>query len=171
MRNWTLYKGVIRSRESALVTEDEITSALGKQGVTNIRRISIRKANNESRPTLSSWHLISPILPRRLRLALVLRELSSRSQFPWAASNPQNMDTTGKPVEDNRHVWNAVNRTQTTWRKIARKKLDVQTANKEITAVKCVLPGRKENFGELYGRKQLCLCCAEVGENQWRQQI
>ena len=36
-------KGVIRSRELALATEDEITSALGKQGVTNIKRISIRK--------------------------------------------------------------------------------------------------------------------------------
>ena len=35
-------KGVIRSRELALATEDEIASALGKQGVTNIR-ISIRK--------------------------------------------------------------------------------------------------------------------------------
>ena len=36
-------KGVIRSRELALATEDEIASALGKQGVTNIKRISIRK--------------------------------------------------------------------------------------------------------------------------------
>ena len=36
-------KGVI-SRELALATEDEIASALGKQGVTNIKRISIRKS-------------------------------------------------------------------------------------------------------------------------------
>ena len=36
-------KGVIKSRELALATEDEIASALGKQGVTNIKRISIRK--------------------------------------------------------------------------------------------------------------------------------
>ena len=36
-------KGVIRSRELALATEDKIASALGKQGVTNIKRISIRK--------------------------------------------------------------------------------------------------------------------------------
>ena len=35
-------KGV-RGRELALTTEEEIASALGKQGVTNIRRISIRK--------------------------------------------------------------------------------------------------------------------------------
>ena len=31
-------KEVIRSRELALATEEEIVSALGKQGVTNIRR-------------------------------------------------------------------------------------------------------------------------------------
>ena len=36
-------KGVIRSRELALATEYEIVSALGKQGVTNIKRICIRK--------------------------------------------------------------------------------------------------------------------------------
>ncbi len=36
-------KGVIRSRELALATEEEIASTLGKQGITNIRRISIRK--------------------------------------------------------------------------------------------------------------------------------
>ena len=36
-------KGVIRSRELALATEDEIASAVGKQGVTNIKRISIKK--------------------------------------------------------------------------------------------------------------------------------
>ena len=47
-------KGVIRSRELALATKDEIASALGKQGVTNIRRISSEKANTEFRPTLTS---------------------------------------------------------------------------------------------------------------------
>ena len=36
-------KGVIRIRELALATEDDIGSALGKQGVTNIKRISINK--------------------------------------------------------------------------------------------------------------------------------
>ena len=33
------FKGVIRSRELILATEKEIASAMGKQGVTNIRRI------------------------------------------------------------------------------------------------------------------------------------
>ena len=46
-------KGVIRSRELALATKEEIASALGKQGVTNIGRISIRKGKEESRPTLT----------------------------------------------------------------------------------------------------------------------
>ena len=36
-------KEVFRHRELALVTEEETVSALGKLGVTNIRRISIRK--------------------------------------------------------------------------------------------------------------------------------
>ena len=41
---------------------------------------------NESRPTFISWHLISPLLPRRWRLAIVLRKLSSMSVHPWGAS-------------------------------------------------------------------------------------
>ena len=40
-------KEVIRCRELALATEEEIASSLGKQGVTNIRRISIRKGKEE----------------------------------------------------------------------------------------------------------------------------
>ena len=40
-------KGVIRSRELALATEDEIASALGKQGVTNIKIISIKKGEQQ----------------------------------------------------------------------------------------------------------------------------
>ena len=127
---------------------------------------------NKSRPTLTSWHSISPILPRRWKSAIVLRQLSSTFQLPWCASNAKNMDTTGKPVEDNRHVPNAVKRTRTTWRKIAWKKLDVQTTvkiirltqdlamfinerrkkKKEIlgeTQEECVHPGSKENYREL----------------------
>ena len=37
-------KGVISSRKLALATEEEIALALGKQGVTNIRRVFIRKS-------------------------------------------------------------------------------------------------------------------------------
>ena len=36
-------KGAIRSRELALATAEEMTAAFGNQGVTNIRRITIRK--------------------------------------------------------------------------------------------------------------------------------
>ena len=43
-------KGVIRSSELALAIENEIASALRKQGVTN----PSEKVNNESRPTLTS---------------------------------------------------------------------------------------------------------------------
>ena len=45
-------KRVIRSSELVLAIEEEVASALGKQGVTNIRRIFIVKS--ESRPTITS---------------------------------------------------------------------------------------------------------------------
>ena len=117
-------KGVIRSRKLALATEEEIALALGKQGVINIRT-SIRKSKEWIQTNIYIWHLISPILPRRWRSAFVLRELSRISQYPWGASNAKNMDITGKPLEDDRHVLNAVKRTQTTWKKITWSKLGV----------------------------------------------
>ena len=40
-------KGVIRSRKLPLAIAEEMTVALGKQGVTNIRRISIRKGEKQ----------------------------------------------------------------------------------------------------------------------------
>ena len=67
-----------------------------------------------------------PRTPNEVKI--VLKELSSTFQLPWGTSNAKNMDTTGKPVEDDRHV----KRTRTTWRKIAWKKLLVQTADKII---------------------------------------
>ena len=79
------------------------------------------------------------------------------------------------------HVPNAVKRTRTTWRKILRKKFDVQTADKITrltqdlalftntgnnlgeTQEDGVLPGSKENCWGWHGRKQLRLCCTEGG--------
>ena len=124
-------KGVIWSSVLALATEVEIASSLGKQGVTNIWRISIRK-DEERIQTNTFWHLISPVLPRRWRSAIVFGEASSTSQLTWDGSNAKHMDTIGKPIEDDRHVPNAVKRMQTTWRKI----LWYSQKEKEILEVK-----------------------------------
>ena len=128
---------------------------------------------NESRPILTSRHLTSPILLRRRKSAIVLRNSSHMSKRPRGSSNAKNMDTTVKPVEDNRHMQNVLKMTWTTCRKIARSNLDEQTANKIIqltqdlvmftkkkgntwgeTQEECVLPGSKETFWDLHGRKQ-----------------
>ena len=51
----------------------------------------------------------------------------------WKARpSSRNLNTTGKPVEDDRYIPNAMKRTRTMQRKIAWKKLHVQTANKII---------------------------------------
>ena len=68
--------GVIRSRELAMATA-EMTAALGKQGVINIREFPLEKVKNKSRPTSRSWHLINLILLKRWRLAIVLRGLNN----------------------------------------------------------------------------------------------
>ena len=45
------------------------------------------------------------------------------------------MDTTEKLAEDDRHVQSVAKRTQTTWRKIAQRKLNVRTADKTIRLI------------------------------------
>ena len=47
-------------------------------------------------------------------------------------SNVRNMATTEKLAEDSRHVLTVMKRTLVIWRKIALRKLDVQTANNTI---------------------------------------
>ena len=130
-------KGVIRSRDLALATEDEIASALGKQGVTNIKKSPSEKVNNESRPTLTSRHLISPELQKKRKSAIVLRDFSSTSKHPWGASNI-----------------NAVKRTRAMQRKIAWKKFDVQTANKifRLTQELALFTKKKNKFMRLNTR-------------------
>ena len=72
-------KGVIRSRELTLATEEEIASVLGKQQVTNIR-ISIR--NGEERIQINTFILAfnQPHTPKEMEG--VLGELSITSQLP-----------------------------------------------------------------------------------------
>ena len=122
-------KGVIRRIELALATEDKIASALGKQGVTNIERISIRKGEQQIQTNTYILTFNKPQTPNRL---LSWESLAVRPSSPWGASNVKNLDTTEKPVEDNRHVPNVVKRTQTMQWKISWKKFDVQTVNKII---------------------------------------
>ena len=47
MIDLTFPKGVIRNRKLALATEEEMAAALGNQGVTNIRRVNIKKGGEK----------------------------------------------------------------------------------------------------------------------------
>ena len=61
-------KGVIRSREVALATEYEIASALGKQGVTNIRRISIKKGEQRIQTNTYILTFNKPQTPKQVKI-------------------------------------------------------------------------------------------------------
>ena len=146
-------KGVIRSRELASATEEEIASALGKQEVTSIRRISIRKSEERIQTNTYILTFNQPHNPKEMKIGYCLE--SSTSQHPRGASNTKNMNTTGKAVEDDRHVPNPVKRTQTTWRKIAWRKLDVETADKilRLTQLEILEVKHKRNVSFLKARK------------------
>ena len=74
--------GVIRSRELALATEDAIASALGKQGVTNINRIFIRKG--EQRIQTNTYILIfnKPRTPKEVKITYCLERVEQYVPAP-----------------------------------------------------------------------------------------
>lgn len=51
-----ILRGVIRNKELGLATPKEIQTALGKQGVSNFKRIIIRRNGEVIKPTLISQH-------------------------------------------------------------------------------------------------------------------
>ena len=75
-------KGVIRSKELALATEDEIASAMGKQGVTNIKRISSRKG--EERIQTNTYILIfnKPQTPKEVKISYCLGRIEQYVPAP-----------------------------------------------------------------------------------------
>ena len=116
-------KRVIRSRELALFSEEQIASGLWKQEVTNIRRISIRK-REEQIYLLGSIGLVKCLdvsVGVKIGYCLERTELCALE----VVQMPKIWTPTGKQGEDDRHVPNVVKMIQTSWRKIAWKKLDI----------------------------------------------
>ena len=75
-------KRVIRSRELTLATEDEIASALGKQGVTNIKRISIRKGEER---ILTNTYILTfnkPQTPKEAKIGYCLERVEQYVPAP-----------------------------------------------------------------------------------------
>ena len=127
---------------------------------------------SKSRPTPTSWHLISPIFPKKYILATASRGLNNISQYPWDASNVKNMNITRRLAEDDWYVKNTAEKTQTVWRKSAQTKRNVQTDKKTVwltqdhvtfiknknkrnirnkTREEYNFPGSKENVGSSVG--------------------
>ena len=68
-------KGFIRSRELALATEDEIASALGKQGATNIKKISIRKGEERIQTNTNILTFNKPQTPKEVKIGYCLERV------------------------------------------------------------------------------------------------
>ena len=75
-------KGVIRSRELALATENEIASAQGKQGVTNIKRISIRKGEERIQTNTYIRTFNKPKTPNEVKIGYCLERVEQYIPAP-----------------------------------------------------------------------------------------
>ena len=75
-------KGVIRSRELALATEDGIALALEKQGVTNIKRISIRKGEERIQTNTYILTFNKPQTPKQVKIGYCLERVEQYIPAP-----------------------------------------------------------------------------------------
>ena len=112
-----------------MATEDEIASALGKQGVTNIRKISIRKWI-QTNTYIQTFY--QPHTPKEVKIGYCLERVEQYVPAPLRCFKCQKYGHHREPVDDDKHLPNAVKRAQTIWKKIAWKKLNVQITDKII---------------------------------------
>ena len=153
-------KGVIRNRELVLATE-EMSASLGKKRVTNIKRIIIGKKRRKNRNKRLHPD-IQPTPHSQGGEGIWVERIEQYATAPRGASNAKSMDTTGKLVEDDKHVPNAVKKTRIILRKSAWRKRDARTANK-ITRITQDLPKPTKKKKRYLSRNTRGICLS------WKQ--
>ena len=68
-------KGAIRSRELALATADKMTAVLGKQGMTNISKISISKGKEKIQTNIYILTFNQPHIPKEGKIGYCLERV------------------------------------------------------------------------------------------------
>ena len=104
-------KGVIKSRGLVLATEEEIASALEKQGVTNLRRISIRKGKEQIQTDTYILTFNQPRTPKEVKIGYCLVSRAVRHnascyiltlrpspKMLFQGDTPEGSDTFQRPV-------------------------------------------------------------------------
>ena len=125
-------KDVIRSRELALATEDEIASALGKQGVTNIKRISIRKGEEQIQTNTYILTFNKPQTPKDVKIGYCLERVEQYVPAPLRCFKCQKFGHHRKACRGRQTCSKCGEKDLDHAEEDCLKKFDVQTANKII---------------------------------------
>ena len=177
----------MRSKELELATKEEIGSALIKQGVTNIRSISLRKGEKRIHVNNYILKFNQPHNPKKVNISYCLKRVKQYvpappSFFKCQKYEHRREDCRGRQTcakcsekdpdhleEDSMKQFRYANCRQDHPAYI--RSCDVYKKENEILEVK---HKRNVSFLEAWkivGRKQLFLFCMEGRYNQWRQQI
>ena len=103
-KDWTLLKELSEVGGWLSLPQRRRRQPLEIRALQTSESSPLKKAGSKSRPTPTSWHLISPIFPRKWKLGIVVRGMNNMSQNPCGALNVKYVDTTRKILEDERHV-------------------------------------------------------------------
>ena len=169
-------KGVIGSKKFAFATEKERALALGKQRVTNVRRISVRKGEGQIQTKIYILTFNQPHTPKEVKISYCIKRFGQYVPVPlryykcekyghhketywrrhtWAKCSEKDP---GHLKEDCSKQIRYINSRQDHLAYV--KSCDVYKKGKEIREVKqeeCVLFGSKKNCRDQHGRKQLHL--------------
>ena len=168
-------KGVIRTRELALATEEEIASAPGKQGVTNIRRTSIWKGEEQIQTSTYILTSNQRHTPKEVKINYCLERVGQYGHHREACRG-QCTSKCGEKNQDHlkEDCLKQIQCVNCQQDHLAYVRFCDVHKKKEILEKKheeCVLSGSKGNCWDLHGRKHLRPCCAEGRYNQSRRQI
>ena len=131
-----IYKRLVNNSDLDLALVEVMKTAPEKQGVTNIRWITIRKQiyTNTYILIFNQLHI-----PKEVKIEYCLERVEQYISVYWGVSNVKNMDTTENLAEHGRHVQSATKRTRTTIRKTAQRKFNAKTADKIIRLIQDLL--------------------------------
>ena len=152
-----------RSQEQFWATAEEIRTFPEKQGVTDFKRITMMKG--EEQIQISTYILIfnQPKIPKEVKLGIDPRGLNNIFHYPWGASNVKTLGTSDRckvrkkdldhSEEDCSNKIQCPNCRQT--HTAFSKSSDIYKREQEIQEIYNLF-GSKEDCRVLYGRKHFC---------------
>lgn len=160
-------KGVIRSKELSLATPEEISSALGSQGVSDYWRISIRINDENIFTDTYIFTFNSAKIPSKIKIGYNVKPVELYIPTPLKCFRCQKFGHHRDNCRSRPTCTKCGQVTLIMLKKSARMKLNAQIARKIIQlTLKLVITGKKKKIIEVNYKRNIS--CTEAKKRSWR---